>query len=424
LQCRVRAMDPFNPVAQSGESGGFLFASQVEGSSTSFSLDLPNLRQWRKDGLQVELRMIRISDTKVCHVWPNKLKFSVNHKQVFRIVEPEEGHKRRDIPQVVTPGLAPGRNLVDIEMSDVLLHGFSFAVVLTSTLEPPQLAKEVRRCKLSESQTRVKAVLAKLQGQGASTDEDLMCLTTNKLKVLCPLTMERVEEPVRGEHCQHLQCFSLSAYLSSNRKMSAFNNRWVCPLCSLILQPKDLRVDSFVESILQATAEDIEEVNILPDGTWTSSSSSTAAAPSQAPVRSGDDCGASSAMAVDSDDEDMLMAAATSDDDVPLSALSAPCGAMMMQPATSARPTAGTKGKAPAPKLKRHVAPLSSGQKRQAPVASPARKPFSGSNGQKRRCLKGASEAEADTLNLGDRLVNAAVGVPSSAGDDAVVCLD
>jgi hypothetical protein len=88
------------------------------------------------------------------------------------------------------------------------------------------------------------------------------------LKLLCPLTMERVNVPVRGEHCQHLQCFSLEAFLVSNYKMSAFNSRWVCPVCSLILRPNDLRIDTFVEAVLANTPQDEEEVAIMADGTW------------------------------------------------------------------------------------------------------------------------------------------------------------
>merc|ERR1712196_413189 len=74
--------------------------------------------------------------------------------------------------------------------------------------------------------------------------------------------------PVRGEHCQHLQCFELSAYLQSNQKMRAFNNRWTCPLCSLTLHPSDLRHDTYVASVLKGIAADVEEVAVMADGSW------------------------------------------------------------------------------------------------------------------------------------------------------------
>lgn len=375
LECRVRMMDPFNPIH---ESGDILFTSQVTGSCASFSVNLSDLRQWRRDGLQVELRMVRINHSKVCHVWPRTLKFTANSKEVFRVVEPEEGHKRRDVPQIVSAGLAPGVNAVEIEMSDDQLGGFAFALVLTKPQELSQLTKEVKRAKLPEARTRVKAVLSKLKGQGGSAEEEITCLTTNKLKLICPITMDRVQEPVRGELCQHLQCFSLQAYFVSNQKMNAFNNRWVCPLCSLVLRPSDLRLDAFVENILTCTAEDVEDVDILPDGTWKSSSSSASTAASSsglAPALAEDSsigarCQVSSGVAVDIELSD-------EDSDVPLSSL-------------------GPNGAEPLSLLKQfeqleqvHQPPVVP-----QPVASPARPAVSG-RGVKRRRLVDSSAGEA-----------------------------
>lgn len=388
LECRVRAMDPFNPIAASGTCSGILYQSNLKENwhrrkhCASFHLDLPNLRQWRRDGFQVELRMVRINTAKVCHVWPHELKFSVNKKEVFSVVAPEEGHKRRDVPQVVTQGLSQGENRVEIDMTDPnLLDGFAFTLILTSPCEPTDLAKQVRCCGLSEARTRVQAVLAKLQGHGGSTEEDMMCITENKLKLLCPLTMERVQEPVRGEHCQHLQCFSLNAYLTSNRKMSAFNNRWVCPLCSLILRPNDLRVDAYVGAALRGTTEEDEEVVIMADGSWRCSSSSSARPPVQAsPLEdSRRAIAVSCADAVDLEDSEDCPV----DEDMPLSALSLPSRSEPSQPEVVASPVVVRVGKATPTVLKRRP-----------PVASPAR-PL-----DKRRCPGGTSAAEAPLAKI------------------------
>merc|ERR1712194_986575 len=79
---------------------------------------------------------------------------------------------------------------------------------------------------------------------------------------------ERCVIPVRGEQCQHLQCFGLGAYLESNMKMKALNNRFTCPVCGNVLKPRDLRVDSFVQKVLEETEAHIEEVQILQDGSY------------------------------------------------------------------------------------------------------------------------------------------------------------
>merc|ERR1719498_2104624 len=88
------------------------------------------------------------------------------------------------------------------------------------------------------------------------------------LKLRCPLSFERVVIPVRGDSCMHLQCFGLGAYLESNVKMRALNNRWTCPVCTNVLRPKDLRIDGYVENVLSQTGPEVDEVVILPGGEY------------------------------------------------------------------------------------------------------------------------------------------------------------
>ena len=39
--------------------------------------------------------------------------------------------------------------------------------------------------------------------------------------------MTRIEIPVRGVNCDHLQCFDLESYLLMNYN----SNKWKCPIC-------------------------------------------------------------------------------------------------------------------------------------------------------------------------------------------------
>jgi len=99
-------------------------------------------------------------------------------------------------------------------------------------------------------------------------DEEVTCVLSNKLKLRCPLSFERVDIPVRGETCMHLQCFGLAAYLEANLKMRALNNRWTCPVCSNVLKPHDLVVDKYVQKVLAETPANVEEVIIEKDGSY------------------------------------------------------------------------------------------------------------------------------------------------------------
>jgi hypothetical protein len=38
------------------------------------------------------------------------------------------------------------------------------------------------------------------------------------LKTKCPITFTRLQVPVRGDRCSHIECFSLPSYLAMNRK--------------------------------------------------------------------------------------------------------------------------------------------------------------------------------------------------------------
>mmetsp|Transcript_25215 Transcript_25215/g.80113 ORF Transcript_25215/g.80113 Transcript_25215/m.80113 type:complete len:703 (+) Transcript_25215:127-2235(+) len=278
--CRFKVMDPFNPVV---EAKGMLKYSFFTRPMLDFLLDLPDLRQWRREGLAVELRMVRVDCEKVNQAWPNSLKLLANGNEILDVKPPEEGHKRRDVPQNISPGLRPGPNSLCVKMVDDRHSDFALAVVLTSPRGNPELSAQVPLCPESSARSRVRRLLARHQPDG-DQGEDVVCLTSDTLKLRCPITMERVEDPVRGEHCQHLQCFGLEAYLTSNRQMRAFNNRWQCPVCTLVLRPMDLCRDPYVARVLQSAGDDAEEVIVSADGAWRCPGTPSLSLPAQLPA--------------------------------------------------------------------------------------------------------------------------------------------
>lgn len=265
--CRVKYMDPFNVLVDTGTGGmlKLLFCTQMR---LDFALDLPDLRRWRREGQSVEVRMLRVDRTDLCQAWPNSLQFLANGGEVFSVKPPEEGHKRRDVPQPISPGLKIGMNAISVHLADASFDHFALAVVLTQPRSIAELSQPVVICDEAIALARVRKLLSKQPSR--CQDEEIMCLTSDMLRLRCPITMDRVHVPVRGKECQHLQCFSLEAYISSNRAMRAFNNRWQCPVCTLILRPQDLCHDPYVARVAQGTAPEIEEVLIAHDGSWSS----------------------------------------------------------------------------------------------------------------------------------------------------------
>jgi hypothetical protein len=270
LPCRFRHMDPFNALV---EKSGMLVSQFVTRPTMSFTLDVPELKAWRKDDHAVFMRMVKIDSDTCAQVWPKKLRLEANGHEVFNIKEPEEGHVRRDVPMNIVASLRPGGHRIKIEYEDDYLPGYAMALVRTKTQNAQQIAKETPICDEEAARERVMALLAETWAadkvkEDEEEDEDITIVMSNKLKLRCPLSFERVVIPVRGETCVHLQCFGLGAYLESNMKMRAMNNRWTCPVCTNVLKPLDLRVDAYVEKVLAETPPHIDEVQIMEDGSY------------------------------------------------------------------------------------------------------------------------------------------------------------
>lgn len=257
-------MDPFNPV----EPEGILRCQVVKASKVKFQLDAPGVQQWRKQGQNIEMRMCQLKSKgakeQVKQAWPHEMRFVNNGNLVFEVCAPEAGHKRRDVPQVISAGLRSGANLVELTISDDNAQSFAFAIVRTKPCTPQQLFLEVPSIDKQAGQKRAK----ELMGSISRGDGEVQCLGTDRTRLLCPITMVRPDKPARGKQCRHLQCFDLMAFLESNQQMKAINNRWSCPVCSHNLKPNDLCIDLFTADILARTGKDVDEVVIKKDGKW------------------------------------------------------------------------------------------------------------------------------------------------------------
>ncbi|ORC92064.1 zinc finger protein, predicted [Trypanosoma theileri] len=65
----------------------------------------------------------------------------------------------------------------------------------------------------------------------------------------CPILQTRMNIPIRGISCKHLQCFDCQSFLLSCHKGSY----WNCPLCDAELRPRDVVVDTVLWRYLQET---------------------------------------------------------------------------------------------------------------------------------------------------------------------------
>lgn len=203
--------------------------------------------------------------------WPRSMEFWVNSSKVIRVKPPVRFHKRRDVPQNISAYLRRGDNELKLFFEDECLSDFVIGVVRTVSRPYRGLKEHAKRIELDDCMDRICALLtARPSTDGVSGSVDgVDCVGDERLRLVCPITLVRpTSSPTRGDACRHFQCFDLDAYLLSNHRTKAFNSRWRCPICSLSLMPQDLRVDSFVLSLLAATAPTADEVLLAPDGSW------------------------------------------------------------------------------------------------------------------------------------------------------------
>eukprot|EP00029_Vermamoeba_vermiformis_P007703 TRINITY_DN3408_c0_g1_i1.p1 TRINITY_DN3408_c0_g1~~TRINITY_DN3408_c0_g1_i1.p1 ORF type:complete len:629 (+),score=50.58 TRINITY_DN3408_c0_g1_i1:41-1927(+) len=87
-----------------------------------------------------------------------------------------------------------------------------------------------------------------------------------KFSLRCPLSLMRIELPIKGKDCKHIQCFDANSYLQINKNHPKFD----CPVCNKKVYFSTLIVDSYFLKILGEVQSqpDVDEVLILPDGTY------------------------------------------------------------------------------------------------------------------------------------------------------------
>lgn len=275
--CRFRAMDPMNVVMKG--SKGLLVLKLVQPpivpeeakqeATFQFKVDAADVKEWRKAGDNIECRMCKLDSYQPIQVWPNYLSFKVNGRQAFEIQEPKPGHKRRDLPQRISASIKPGLNRVEVFMKDPKVQTFALAVLRTTPQLPKDMCKQLAKSCVKTEDCKQKIMDLMFASSLDGCIEDFQAAVSDRSRLICPISLERIRTPARGKKCRHLQCFDLEAYLVSNQKMSSMKKRWLCPVCDLPIKPPgDLFIDTFHVQILAETGMMDEEVAFDSMGGW------------------------------------------------------------------------------------------------------------------------------------------------------------
>ncbi|BHF66729.1 E3 SUMO-protein ligase pias1 [Sparganum proliferum] len=146
---------------------------------------------------------------------------------------------------------------------------FFYAVYLARKRSTRELCEALRRHSFQTASVTKQKIIEKLAYTAAPSntteDADLVIENTLPVQLLCPLSKCRIDLPVRGQNCQHIQCYDANTYLLINERKPA----WKCPVCDVPAPFHELLVDGLMLEILADTmTENLDEIVFKEDSSW------------------------------------------------------------------------------------------------------------------------------------------------------------
>lgn len=187
-----------------------------------------------------------------CEVRVNKIQLSVNlrgRKGPAKVLPPNLNKDKK-------LNLNTGRNEVELTYINTV-QPYILTIGICETVSSEALVEQVKKDKVKSRETVLKEM------KKAANDDDIEVgdVTVN---LKCPLSYMRLKTPCRSSVCTHIQCFDALSFYSINEQTPS----WQCPICSSVIDPKQLFVDGYVLDILQKVPESEELVQIDSEGRW------------------------------------------------------------------------------------------------------------------------------------------------------------
>uniref|UniRef100_A0A3B0MW65 MIZ/SP-RING zinc finger containing protein, putative n=1 Tax=Theileria annulata TaxID=5874 RepID=A0A3B0MW65_THEAN len=245
LLCKIHLLDPFNTV------DNYLWYECIGNTTSYFVVDATNLRKWRSNNKDIYMACIPLNKEVLQHEWPKTFQLKINNDMVHVVKEPSWEHKRRDNPIKVTYAMRTGENLINITSTTYTENEPLFLLVMfvcnqVTVHNIIDTLKMNHTIPYEEARDRIYSIL-----NTKIDDDEIVCMeNTFKMDLICPVTLDKITIPTRGRFCGHIQCYDLFGYLKVMERTSAFNMRWKCPECHLIVKPYDLVIDTYVEKLI------------------------------------------------------------------------------------------------------------------------------------------------------------------------------
>lgn len=192
-------------------------------------------------------------------IFINDLKFELPQSNIFKGTKICRCNIPLDITQKIN--LTSGSlNKLQIIWSDEP-YQYMVGIFVTMKSNTDQLFERLKKQKVWPS-VKTKELINKSMESYADVNVESMFVALKD-----PLTFKRIEWPIRGTDCTHLQCFDAMTFLLMNEQKP----KWKCPLCDKKVKFENIEVDEYFLNILKSPdlSKECEEVILQQDGSWT-----------------------------------------------------------------------------------------------------------------------------------------------------------
>ncbi|KAG2624344.1 E3 SUMO-protein ligase SIZ1-like isoform X4 [Panicum virgatum] len=281
--CRLNRADPFwvntgnplPPVKFMSSGVGNDGTSVSQSVEKTFQLSRADRETVQRPEYELQVWCILINDKVQFRMqWPQYAELQVNGIPVRVVTRPGSqllGINGRDDGPLVTTCSREGINKISLSRVDTRTFCFGVRIVRRRTVAQvlDMIPKEGEGESFVDALARVRRCLG---GGGATdnadSDSDLEVVTESvTVNLRCPNSGSRMRIAGRFKSCVHMGCFDLETFVELNQR----SRKWQCPICLKNYSLENLMIDPYfnrITSLLRNCSEDVNELDVKPDGSW------------------------------------------------------------------------------------------------------------------------------------------------------------
>ncbi|XP_039799071.1 E3 SUMO-protein ligase SIZ1-like isoform X3 [Panicum virgatum] len=281
--CRLSRADPFWVTTGNPLPAVKFMSSGVGNDGTSvsqsvektFQLSRADRETVQRPEYELQVWCILINDKVQFRMqWPQYAELQVNGIPVRVVTRPGSqllGINGRDDGPLVTTCSREGINKISLSRVDTRTFCFGVRIVRRRTVA--QVLNMIPKEGEGESFVDALARVRRCLGGGGATDNadsdsDLEVVTESvTVNLRCPNSGSRMRIAGRFKPCVHMGCFDLETFVELNQR----SRKWQCPICLKNYSLENLVIDPYfnrITSLLRNCSEDVNELDVKPDGSW------------------------------------------------------------------------------------------------------------------------------------------------------------